>query len=393
MYSGVVYLYISPEDKVYVGVTINERQRRSCWFRAGDYAGFRIAAARRKYPPELWEYRVLSRVSLDSLDALLLELSRLESYFIKEFRSSNPAFGYNVLSGGVGFSWASASVADRQALGKLRAKAVWQFSYAGELVAEFDSAVTAAKATGSHHSSICRCCRGARKAHNGSLWRWAGEYAKPLSADDIHVIESNTPVAVSKYDVKGVFICSYSSIGIASRVSGVGIGCISMCCRGLSKTAGGFQWRRDDLSIPLDILPDSKASPRVVCPISQYTLDGVFVASFLNISKASLAVGVNSGSIWHCLTKSRGMVQSGGFIWAFSDESDSEIMARVLSVRTRHSAGSSKPVNVYNSDGSLFRSFPSCKLASRFLGCRVSSVLSALDRGTMCCGYFLRSAS
>lgn len=29
MYSGVVYLYISPEDKVYVGVTINERQRRS----------------------------------------------------------------------------------------------------------------------------------------------------------------------------------------------------------------------------------------------------------------------------------------------------------------------------------------------------------------------------
>lgn len=103
MYSGVVYLYISPEDKVYVGVTINERQRRSCWFRAGDYAGFRIAAARRKYPPELWEYRVLSRVSLDSLDALLLELSRLESYFIKEFRSSNPAFGYNVLSGGVGF--------------------------------------------------------------------------------------------------------------------------------------------------------------------------------------------------------------------------------------------------------------------------------------------------
>ncbi len=67
MYSGVVYLYISPEDKVYVGVTINERQRRSCWFRAGDYAGFRIAAARRKYPPELWEYRVLSRVSLDYL--------------------------------------------------------------------------------------------------------------------------------------------------------------------------------------------------------------------------------------------------------------------------------------------------------------------------------------
>lgn len=393
MYSGVVYLYISPEDKVYVGVTINERQRRSCWFRAGDYAGFRIAAARRKYPPELWEYRVLSRVSLDSLDVLLLELSRLESYFIKEFRSSNPAFGYNVLSGGVGFSWASASVADRQVLGKLHAKAVWQFSYAGELVAEFDSAVTAAKATGSHHSSICRCCRGARKAHNGSLWRWAGEYAKPLSADDIHVIESNTPVAVSKYDVNGVFICSYSSLGIASRASGASLRCISKCCRGLLKTAGGFQWRRDDLSIPLDVLPASKAFTRIIRPVSQYTLDGVFVASFLSISQASLAVGVNSGSIWNCVNKSHVVVQSGGFIWAFSDESASDITARVLSVYTRQSDGSSKPVNLYNSDGSLFKSFPSCKLTSKFLGCSISSVLRAVDRGIMCCGYFLRSAS
>ena len=68
-------------------------------------------------------------------------------------------------------------------------------------------------------------------------------------------------------------------------------------------------------------------------------------------------------------------------------------MARVLSVCTRHSDGSSKTVNVYNLDGSLFKSFPSCKLASKFLCCRVSSVLSALDRGTLCCGYFLRSAS
>lgn len=42
-------MYISPEEKVYIGITIDERRRRACWFRSGSYSGFRVAAARKKY--------------------------------------------------------------------------------------------------------------------------------------------------------------------------------------------------------------------------------------------------------------------------------------------------------------------------------------------------------
>ena len=44
------HLYISPKEKVYVGITIDERRRRACWFHPGPYSGFMVAAARKKYP-------------------------------------------------------------------------------------------------------------------------------------------------------------------------------------------------------------------------------------------------------------------------------------------------------------------------------------------------------
>ena len=35
-------MYISPEEKVYVGITIDERRRRACWFRPGPSAALVI---------------------------------------------------------------------------------------------------------------------------------------------------------------------------------------------------------------------------------------------------------------------------------------------------------------------------------------------------------------
>lgn len=73
-------MYISPEEKVYVGITIDERRRRACWFRPGPYSGFRVAAARKKYSPELWEYRVLRRFEMDDVVSLLDSLAHEEVY-------------------------------------------------------------------------------------------------------------------------------------------------------------------------------------------------------------------------------------------------------------------------------------------------------------------------
>lgn len=57
------------------------------------------------------------------------------------------------------------------------------------------------------------------------------------------MIETNFFKAVCKYDLNGVFICEYISVSEASRKNGVNVSNITMCCRGMRKSAGGFKWK------------------------------------------------------------------------------------------------------------------------------------------------------
>lgn len=56
-------------------------------------------------------------------------------------------------------------------------------------------------------------------------------------------IETNFFKAVCKYDLNGALICEYISISEASRQNGVNASNITMCCKGIRQTAGGFKWK------------------------------------------------------------------------------------------------------------------------------------------------------
>ena len=401
-YRGVVYMYISPEEKVYIGITIDERRRRACWFRSGSYSGFRVAAARKKYSPELWEYRVLRRFEMDDVASLLDSLAHEEVYFIDFYKATNPSFGYNVVSGGIGFTWAAASAEDRHALGLLRAKAVWQYDYAGRLVGQFESAVEAASQTGSNHSSICQCCRGLRPAHNGFQWRWAGESARVLSAEEISVIESTQPISVSQYSMSGKFIRSYISMAEAGRLINFDSSLIARAARGELQSAGGYQWRRDDIDIPVRVLREPKRLHRTKVAVDQYTLDGVFVASYPSYHQASIASGADNASIMFCAEGTGDRASAGGYLWAFPGASVEDISNRVAraaasmgrlknTVKKKH-YGWSTNVDVFNLDGSLYGSFLSISEASRVMGIGLSTVAHGLDRDSPTKGYYFRRA-
>lgn len=53
-------------------------------------------------------------------------------------------------------------------------------------------------------------------------------------------------VAVIQYDRQGNELASYDSVTEASEVTGVGISCISNALVGVSKSAGGYLWRRKE---------------------------------------------------------------------------------------------------------------------------------------------------
>ena len=95
---GIIYKYVSPSGKVYIGQTTNERHRRNVFNSNQSYGGVKIDNARKKYGPESFEYTVLIKVESDNTDELKSYLNELEVGFIRMYDSFNN--GYNSTEGG-----------------------------------------------------------------------------------------------------------------------------------------------------------------------------------------------------------------------------------------------------------------------------------------------------
>lgn len=96
---GVIYKYISPSNKVYIGQTLNE-ERRKCEFLQVNqtYGGLKINNARKKYGPENFQYEILFQKEYDDIEQAIQELNNKEEEFIIKYDSIKN--GYNISSGG-----------------------------------------------------------------------------------------------------------------------------------------------------------------------------------------------------------------------------------------------------------------------------------------------------
>ena len=87
MIEGIIYRYISPSGKSYIGQTTNEVYRRRMWFGKGRYTGGRskIDRARNQY---------------SGIEAATLDLNKWETYYIGYYDTYKN--GYNSTLGGDG---------------------------------------------------------------------------------------------------------------------------------------------------------------------------------------------------------------------------------------------------------------------------------------------------
>ena len=107
-YSGVVYSRTlnvpESEDngKVYVGNTMDEKQRTYSWNNTGNksYGGSKIDKARKTYGVKNWDYKVLASVKGTSKEDVRAKLDELEAAYIEQFDSVNN--GFNTSNGGTG---------------------------------------------------------------------------------------------------------------------------------------------------------------------------------------------------------------------------------------------------------------------------------------------------
>ncbi len=99
MIRGIIYKYISPSNKVYIGQTINEKDRRKHFLNVKlSYGGSKIDNARIKYGPKNFTYMILEEKYYYSKEDASKDLDLLECYYIGLNNSYRN--GYNSTLGG-----------------------------------------------------------------------------------------------------------------------------------------------------------------------------------------------------------------------------------------------------------------------------------------------------
>lgn len=98
---GLIYKYTSPSGKVYIGQTINEKDRKNSHKRSADKLNTYFAHAIKKYGFENFTYEVIIKFKpTPEIEKLLRVLNKLEEKYIKIYDSTNREKGYNIKIGG-----------------------------------------------------------------------------------------------------------------------------------------------------------------------------------------------------------------------------------------------------------------------------------------------------
>lgn len=234
-----VYKHTSPSGKVYIGIAKDVKHR---WRNNGTgYKGStRIYYAIKKYGWDNFAHEIVAK------NLTREEACEMESALIKTYNSTDPAYGYNLTSGGQSFAFAPESIE------KLRA------SQLGHPVSEnvlkilsechcipiicletketFANARIAADKMGLCYSSVGRAARGKQDTCGGYHFAVLSDYENGQ-------IKKFTPAPSPYRRVRCITTGEeFDNICVASRKTGLSRRGISYACNGVHETCGKMQW-------------------------------------------------------------------------------------------------------------------------------------------------------
>ena len=108
----------------------------------------------------------------------------------------------------------------------------------------------------------------------------------------------NSRKAILQYDLDCNFIKEWDSSITASKELDINMSHINSCCRGESKTSGGFIWRYKNNPLEKNYkIPKNKNKKTVL----QYNLDGTFIKEWESLIDIVLFYGMDQGGLSACL--------------------------------------------------------------------------------------------
>lgn len=244
-----VYIHINKiNNKKYIGITQQKLKKR--WGSNGI-----------GYKNNVYFWRAIKKYGWDNFDHLILfeninELTakETEKYLISKYNTCNVNYGYNISFGGDGTygyhhtdetkekiriksSQHKHTNETKKLLSNMSSIKVVQLSKSdGSLINIFDSMILAGKETGISDKHISRCCNKERKSTGGFYWMFYNEYVS--NGFDNSLFNNDNCRKVICLETNEVF----NSIKEASVIKNIHNVSIFNCCKGKSKTAGGYKW-------------------------------------------------------------------------------------------------------------------------------------------------------
>jgi group I intron endonuclease len=195
MSSYGIYKITSPTGRVYIGQSINPLGRMKS-YRKCDRKQRLLYYSIQKHGYENHKFEVVIE-NLTKIEADDEEIVQIRIY--KELKKS-----LNISEGGT-------------LVGKLRQKAIIQFSLEGELIKEHNGAREAGRTVGKSGRSIALCANRKTFYAVGFLWVYKQDYEKGITPIWINKNVTTIQKEVYQFDIHGNLITRYSSIEECAR--------------------------------------------------------------------------------------------------------------------------------------------------------------------------------
>ena len=268
MIKGVIYKYVSPSNKIYIGQTIHEEERRRAFLRENErYAGPKMENARKKYGPENFQYEVIFRIESNNKFEVREILNQKEKEFIQLFDSINN--GYNLDEGGAYVDsehikpqseetkrkrvesiqnyWKThkrpeLSEESKQSIIDKLSIPILQYTIQGDFVKEWKSCKEASRELGIKDSLINKVCNKRNKCCREFIFFFKSEYPDiPEHIDtsylgklvqDPNRYKTGKSRKVYQFELDGTLINTFNSVKEAAKLLGYSESTLGKYCRG-----------------------------------------------------------------------------------------------------------------------------------------------------------------
>jgi group I intron endonuclease len=135
----------------------------------------------------------------------------------------------------------------------------------------------------------------------------------------------------------------------------------------------------------LGVKPSLEQIIKMSKPVLQYSMDGLFIAEYINAKSASESTGINVSLIRQCCNESNNVARGGNFQWRYKKSEDYLMNIGGYKIPTAHE------VSVYSKNGEYIKSFESILDASKKMNIPCGNISKHLHGKTrLCYGYVFK---